>query len=73
MAGFASDVAHLRPIAQKIAMIGPGRIHDAHSDHERVAIADLLKAKEIYVQLCRDFLQQDSHTKQSIEPKKIQE
>lgn len=54
--GFASDVAHLRPIAARIAMLGPGRIHDAHSDSERVAIADLDRAKAMYKQLCVDFL-----------------
>ena len=56
VAGFASDIAHLRPIARKMAMIGPGRIHDAHSEHECVAIADLDKARRLYFDLCQQFI-----------------
>jgi len=44
---FGSDIAHLRHLGQPI-LIGPGSIHDAHTDHEKILIADLHKAVDIY-------------------------
>lgn len=55
--GFASDVAHLRPLGTPI-MIGPGSIHHAHTDHEHVALDDLARARLLYAELCQKLLQE---------------
>ncbi|MFH1812444.1 MAG: M20/M25/M40 family metallo-hydrolase [Pseudomonadota bacterium] len=53
--GFASDVAHLRPLGSPL-MVGPGSIHVAHTDDEQVAVADLHQARQLYRGLCVDLL-----------------
>jgi len=37
-------------------LIGPGSIHEAHTENEKVAKADLLQAVEIYTRLVRELL-----------------
>ena len=37
-------------------LIGPGSIHEAHTENEKVAKADLLQAVEIYMRLVRELL-----------------
>jgi len=37
-------------------LIGPGSILDAHTEHERVAKSELMKAVEIYSNLARRLL-----------------
>jgi acetylornithine deacetylase len=37
-------------------LIGPGSIHEAHTENEKVAKADLLEAVEIYAKLVRHLL-----------------
>jgi acetylornithine deacetylase len=37
-------------------LIGPGSIHEAHTENEKVAKADLLKAVDIYARLVRELL-----------------
>jgi acetylornithine deacetylase len=37
-------------------LIGPGSIHEAHTEHEKVAKADLVQAVEIYARLVRELL-----------------
>lgn len=48
--GFGSDVAHLRPLGMPL-MVGPGSIHDAHTEHEQVRLDDLRAARQLYVEL----------------------
>ena len=38
-------------------LIGPGSIHEAHTENEKVAKADLAEAVDIYARLVRDLLQ----------------
>ena len=52
---FGSDAPHLTGFGHKI-ICGPGSIKVAHRDNENVLAADLEKAVEQYVKMCR-FLQ----------------
>ena len=52
---FGSDAPHLTGFGHKI-ICGPGSITVAHRDNEHVLVADLEKAVEQYVKMCR-FLQ----------------
>lgn len=60
---FGSDVPHLRPVAE-VLLVGPGSIHDAHTDHEFVLRADLAAAVDLYVGLVLR-LQRDLQTNKS--------
>jgi acetylornithine deacetylase len=59
---FGSDVPHLLPLLGapggpgKALLVGPGSILDAHTDHERVRIADLEAAVESYARIARQLL-----------------
>jgi acetylornithine deacetylase len=53
--GYASDVAHLRPLGP-LLMVGPGSIHVAHTDHEKIQVADLEQARILYRELCLELL-----------------
>lgn len=57
--GYASDVAHLRPLGTPL-MVGPGTIHVAHTDREQVALSELEQARRLYSELCRELLHQDT-------------
>ncbi len=52
---FGSDVPYLKGIGVPL-MLGPGSIHDAHTDHEHVLKADLIAAAGIYASLARTLL-----------------
>lgn len=47
---FGSDVPYLRSIGTPL-LVGPGSIHDAHTDHEKVKKADLSAAVELYAEV----------------------
>jgi len=49
---FATDIPSLSAWGQPF-LIGPGSIHVAHTDHERVPKADLVRAAEIYVKMVK--------------------
>jgi len=44
----------------KALLIGPGSILDAHTEHERVAKSELLRAVEIYCDLVKRLQNPDS-------------
>ena len=52
---FCTDLPALGNWGRRL-LIGPGNIHDAHTEGERVAKAELTKAVEIYVRLVRRLL-----------------
>ena len=37
----------------KIVLFGPGNIHDAHTDHEKIAKVDMAVAVEKYIELAK--------------------
>ncbi len=47
---FGTDIPYLRPMGTPL-LVGPGSIHDAHTDHEHVEYAALHEAVELYVRL----------------------
>lgn len=56
---FGSDVPHLLPLlgtTGRALLVGPGSILDAHTDHERVRIADLEGAVQSYVRIAKHLL-----------------
>jgi acetylornithine deacetylase len=52
---FTTDIPYLSKWGTPL-LIGPGSILDAHSEHERVAKSELLKAVDIYADLVRGLL-----------------
>jgi acetylornithine deacetylase len=52
---FGSDVPYLKHLGTPL-MMGPGSIHDAHTDHEHVLKEDLLRAADRYAALVRTLL-----------------
>lgn len=52
---FTTDIPYLANWGTPL-LIGPGSILDAHTEHERVAKSELLKAVEIYSSLARQLL-----------------
>ena len=52
---YFSDVPFLTKWGTPL-LLGPGTIHVAHTDHEQVAIADLDRAVDLYVDLARRLL-----------------
>lgn len=55
---FTTDIPYLTNWGTPL-LIGPGSILDAHTEHERVAKSELLKAVEIYFSLSRRLLERD--------------
>jgi acetylornithine deacetylase len=49
---FTTDIPYLSNWGQPI-LIGPGSILDAHTEHEKVAKSELLKAVDLYAQIVR--------------------
>ncbi len=47
---FGTDVPHLKPICP-VLLVGPGSIHDAHTEHERLDKGAQLAAVELYARL----------------------
>lgn len=54
VASFTTDLPSLGNWGKPL-LIGPGSIHEAHTENERVAKAELTKAVGIYTQLVRDL------------------
>jgi len=52
---FGSDVPYLTNWGERL-MIGPGSIHDAHTDHERIRKTDLQDAVQIYIDIGKNLL-----------------
>jgi len=55
---FTTDIPYLPKWGTPL-LIGPGSILDAHTEHERVAKAELMRAVDIYVELARKLLNND--------------
>ena len=55
MVAFTTDLPSLTNWGRPL-LIGPGSIHEAHTEDEKVPKAELLKAVEIYVKLVRELL-----------------
>jgi acetylornithine deacetylase len=55
---FTTDIPYLTNWGTPL-LIGPGSILDAHTDHERVAKGELLKAVEIYTDIARRLLKNE--------------
>ncbi len=51
---FGTDLPNLTNWGRPL-LLGPGSIHVAHTDHERVRKADLSKAVELYCRLVREL------------------
>jgi acetylornithine deacetylase len=51
---FTTDVPYLSDWGKPL-LIGPGSIHDAHTDHERVSKRELEQAVELYVKLATEL------------------
>ena len=47
---FGTDIPYLRSLGTPL-MLGPGSIHDAHTDDEKIEIAQLYDAVRVYKQL----------------------
>jgi len=54
--GFTTDTAHLGHWGTPL-LLGPGSIHDAHTDRERIAKQDLAMGAELYTRLVRSLRQ----------------
>jgi acetylornithine deacetylase len=57
VAAFATDIPSLTAWGQPF-LIGPGSIHVAHTDHERIRKAELVQATEIYVKMVKSLKKQ---------------
>jgi acetylornithine deacetylase len=53
---FATDIPSLTAWGEPY-LLGPGSIHVAHTDHERIAKAELVQAVGIYVNMVKKLLQ----------------
>jgi acetylornithine deacetylase len=52
---FTTDISHLSNWGAPL-LIGPGSISDAHTTHERIAKAELVRAVDLYAELVRRLL-----------------
>jgi acetylornithine deacetylase len=52
---FGTDVPHLKPICP-LLLVGPGSIHDAHTEHEKLAKKQQIAAVKLYDDLVRRLL-----------------
>ncbi|MBI5497772.1 MAG: M20/M25/M40 family metallo-hydrolase [Deltaproteobacteria bacterium] len=52
---FGSDIPYLQSVGTPL-LLGPGSIHDAHTDHEHVLKADLIEGTRRYAALARALL-----------------
>lgn len=52
---FGTDVPHLKPVCP-VLLVGPGSIHDAHTEHERLDKGQQLAAVDLYAELVRKLL-----------------
>jgi acetylornithine deacetylase len=51
---FTTDLPHLTRWGRPL-LLGPGSIYEAHTDHERVRKAELVRAVELYCRLVREL------------------
>ena len=51
---FTTDLPHLTRWGRPL-LLGPGSIHEAHTDHERVRKAELVRAVDLYCRLVREL------------------
>lgn len=56
---FTTDIPYLNNWGKPL-LLGPGSILDAHTDHERVAKAELKAAVDLYVRLAQSLLEPES-------------
>jgi acetylornithine deacetylase len=56
---YASDLPFLAPWGERY-QLGPGTIRVAHTSHEHIRKADLLRGVELYVRLAGDLLRRDA-------------
>jgi acetylornithine deacetylase len=56
---YASDLPFLAPWGERY-QLGPGTIRVAHTSHEHIRKADLLRGVELYVRLAGDLLRRDT-------------
>lgn len=54
---FGTDIPHMRPMG-RCFLAGPGSVHDAHTDHERIGIEAMNEAVDLYVKLYTALLEQ---------------
>ena len=47
---FGSDAPYLKPLGQ-VLMLGPGSVKYAHSDNEQIALEELYRASDLYVEI----------------------
>jgi acetylornithine deacetylase len=59
IAAFTTDAPWLSNWGEPV-LLGPGSIHVAHTPHERLAKKELLEAVELYVQVARRLVSQES-------------
>jgi acetylornithine deacetylase len=59
---FGSDIPELSPAWGKPLMFGPGSIHLAHTDEERIPKQELLAAVSTYENIARRLLAQHAAT-----------
>jgi acetylornithine deacetylase len=52
---FGTDVPHLKPVCP-VLLVGPGSIHDAHTEHERLDKTQQLAAVDLYADLVSKLL-----------------
>ena len=57
---FASDVPELSPAWGQPLMFGPGSIHVAHTDGERVSKQELLDAVDAYANIVRYLISEET-------------
>ncbi len=57
--GFTTDTAHLGHWGTPL-LLGPGSIHDAHTDHERIAKTELAQGVALYARLVRSLARQEA-------------
>jgi acetylornithine deacetylase/succinyl-diaminopimelate desuccinylase-like protein len=55
---FGSDAPRVQQLVPggRVALVGPGSIEVAHSEHERIDAADLVRGHELLLALSRHFL-----------------
>lgn len=49
VAAYCTDIPNFAPLGAEAVLYGPGSIHDAHTDHERISLSDVQAGKEGYL------------------------
>jgi len=66
VASFNTDIAYFK-FSGKSILLGPGDILDAHSQHEKISIAELEDASEMYYTLIKSLLRGDLVAGENVE------